>query len=436
MDHIALSELSVIIGKTLTDHLSPSYWVVAEIGDLKVNQKGHCYLELIEKEGDEIKSKIRGTIWSFTYRKLGAWFERFTGEPLREGLKILFNATVQFHPIYGLSLNIRDIDAQFTLGERVKRRFEVIDRLKEEGVFDMNRETTLPLVPQYVAVISSPTAAGWEDFTNQLWNNENGYQFKTDLYPATMQGSEASRSIIEAMLKVHEQIDQYDMLVLIRGGGASSDLDCFDSYDLSSHLAQFPIPVITGIGHERDETVADLVAHTKLKTPTAVAEFLISGMNAFEEKLRMALDRMIAKISHFQQMENNRLERITRQVSQAHAFQISRRTSELDNLRHKLVLRLDLQLERLAYRLDNTRGRLTKSANEFVERHSKILDRHENSVHLLDPQKVFRRGYTLTLIGDQLLRDVKKLNEGASIRTLDASREIDSTITEIKNKGK
>jgi exodeoxyribonuclease VII large subunit len=277
MEHLSLYELNKKISEALANNLEPSYWVVAEIGQIQTNRKGHCYLELVEKEDDQIKAKTRATIWSYTYRNLSTWFEGITGQSLKAGMKILFNATIQYHEIYGFSLNIRDIDAQYTLGERAKKRQEIIERLREDGVFEMNKELRLPTVPQNIAVISSETAAGFGDFMDQIVGNDYGYEVEIELFNAVMQGEEAASSIIDAMHQVFENIGNYDLLVIIRGGGATLDLDCFDNYDLGSHVAQFPIPVITGIGHERDETITDMVAHTKMKTPTAVAEFIISG---------------------------------------------------------------------------------------------------------------------------------------------------------------
>ena len=256
MNNLTLSDLNKIIRDCLDANLDPSYWVIAEISEMKTNQKGHCYLELVEKKDDDILAKARATIWSYTYRNLSMWFETTTGESLKPGLKILANVSVSFHEIYGLSLNIRDIDASFTIGERSRRRQEVINKLKEDGVFDMNREIPLPLVPQRVAIISSPTAAGYQDFTDQLRQNEFGYGFSITLFKALVQGKEAESSINNALHSIFKHTAKYDIVVLIRGGGAAVDLECFDSYNVASHIAQFPLPVITGIGHEKDETIA------------------------------------------------------------------------------------------------------------------------------------------------------------------------------------
>jgi exodeoxyribonuclease VII large subunit len=269
--------ISLHIQKTLKDNLEPSYWVVGEIGAMNVNQKGHCYLELVETKEDKLIAKSRATIWSYTYSNLSTWFQGITGQPLSEGMKILANVKVSFHELYGFSLNIQDIDANYTLGEKERLKQEVINKLIADGVYEMNKELSLPVVPQQVAVISSPTAAGYGDFITHVDNNNYAYRIHTHLFPAIMQGDEAPSSIIKALLEI-SATDVFDLVVLIRGGGSQLDLECFNDYDLCSHLAQFPLPVVTGIGHERDETIADMVAHTRQKTPTAVAEFIVQDL--------------------------------------------------------------------------------------------------------------------------------------------------------------
>jgi len=290
-----LLELNLLVRNTLDSNLEPSYWVIAEIGDIRINQKGHCYLELVQNEGDEIVAKSRATIWSSTYQNLKPFFESITGQPLKQGLKVMVNVGVQFHELYGFSLNIRDIDPRFTLGEKARIRQETIKRLVEEGLYDLNKSKFLAIVPQNLAVISSPTAAGYGDFINHLANNPNGYQFSYKLFKALMQGNEAEESIIQAIERIKINIQDFDALVIIRGGGSQVDLDCFDSYNLTSKIASMSIPVITGIGHERDETISDLVAHTSLKTPTAVSDFLINAIVQFESSLDQWLSRIKVK---------------------------------------------------------------------------------------------------------------------------------------------
>ncbi|MCA1760550.1 MAG: exodeoxyribonuclease VII large subunit, partial [Bacteroidales bacterium] len=282
---LTLFELNQWIKDALSSSIPGTVWVVAEISELKENRTGHCYLELVEKEGNEITARARATIWSYTYRILKPYFETTTGQFFTHGIKVLVQVSVEYHPAYGLSLNIKDIDPAYTVGDMALQRKEIIERLQNEGVFEMNKELELPLVPQKIAVISSKTAAGYQDFMNQLESNPPGIKFYTHLFEAYMQGGEAVPSIMAALDRIFEYDDFFDAVAIIRGGGATADLSSFDNYDLAFHITQFPLLVVTGIGHEKDDTIIDLVAHTRMKTPTAVAEFFISGAERFYERL-------------------------------------------------------------------------------------------------------------------------------------------------------
>ncbi|MDH5603595.1 MAG: exodeoxyribonuclease VII large subunit, partial [Cyclobacteriaceae bacterium] len=282
---LSLLELSRLIKSTIEQNVGGPYWVVAEIGDLKVNQNGHCYLELVEKENNQVLAKARATIWANVYMRLAPYFAQASGERLKPGLKILCQVKPGFHEVFGLSLNILSIDPKYTVGERAKRREQIIKQLTEEGLVTLNKQLTWPLVPNRIAVISSETAAGYQDFMHQLQSNRYGYSYTTTLFQAIMQGDGAVSSISMALEEIRSQANQYDVLAILRGGGSSLDLDCFDSYELAKELAHFPLPVLTGIGHDKDSTVIDIVAYQSLKTPTALAEFLIQSVMQFEELL-------------------------------------------------------------------------------------------------------------------------------------------------------
>lgn len=417
MEHLSLFDLNSRIKDCLKKNLEESYWVVAEIGEMRLNQKGHCYMELVEKKDDEILAKNKATIWSYTYRNLSGWFESLTGQTLKPGLKILSNIVVTYHEVYGLSLNIKDIDANYTLGERAKKRLEILNRLKKDGIYEMNKELPLPLVPQRIAVIASSTSAGYLDFITQLENNTSGYLFKSSLYQAIMQGSEAEESIIKAILEVNAQIDKYDLLVIIRGGGATLDLECFDTYGLASHIAQFPIPVITGIGHERDETIADIVANTSLKTPTAVAEFLISGIKEYDE----VIDSLYAQI--FEYVENILKEHRTHlEYLSKHIKYISENTLKAYSL-HLSVLSSGIQsaangrktvLETL---LLNYVQSLKLNSNRYLNLKNKDLQNIAGSIELIDPKKVLKRGYSIVRKGNKIMKSAQDLKAGDVIES-------------------
>lgn len=280
---ITLLELNEIVGFAIRKQFPDSCWVTAELNEVRVGVGGHCYLEFVEKGGrsNVPVAKARGVIWANNYRNISRKFEELTGMSISVGLKVMVNVSVEFHELYGYSLNVLDIDPSYTLGDMFMRRQEIIRRLEEEGVIGMNRELDFPPVPQRAAVISSPTAAGYGDFMSQLENNSYGIRFHTTLFPAVMQGENVEKSIISALDKIYGQADNFDVVVIIRGGGASSDLSGFDTYNLAFHCTQFPLPVISGIGHERDRTVLDEVANVSVKTPTAAAQYLITAANDF-----------------------------------------------------------------------------------------------------------------------------------------------------------
>lgn len=411
MEHLSLFGLNKLIKDTLDSQLEASYWVVAEIGEMRTTQNGHCYLELVEKDDERVIAKIRGTIWSYTYRNLSTWFQGITGQALQPGLKILCNVAVQFHELYSMSVNIKDIDANFTLGERAQRRKKIIEQLISDGVYDMNREHQLPVVPQRIAVISSPTAAGFGDFMDQLSNNNYGYAFQIKLFKALMQGEKACGSIVEAMLQIDNCIESFDALVIIRGGGSQIDLDCFDDYELASHIAQFPLPVITGIGHERDETIADLVAHTRMKTPTAVAEFLISGIRAYEEQL----DDHYARIYHH-----------TTAV-------LNLQTQKLSTLGYHLKAISREKTTKATYKTDLLKDQLRRVSKDFISAREKQLDMAEKSLDLLDPQTILRRGYSITTINGKSLEKCT-IMPGDKLTTETADKIITSKIEQQKDK--
>lgn len=434
MEHLSLLQLNEYIGEVLKKGLEPSYWIVAEISELRVTQKGHCYLELVEKEEDQIRAKIRATIWSFTYRNLSVWFRRFTGKDLQPGMKIRFNATVQYHEVFGLSLNIKDIDAQFTLGERAKRRNETVARLKDDGVYDMNKELDLPVAPQNIAVISSSTAAGYGDFINQLKHNIYGYQFNIRFFEALMQGEQAEASIISAMHRVFEQMEDFDLLVIIRGGGASLDLDCYDSYELSSHIAQFPIPVVTGIGHERDETVADEVAHTRLKTPTAVAEFLISGLRAFEDQLDIQFEKISRYVDAFLQEAVSDLERLVRTLFRNSGSLLHRSEKILTQHEYRLAFETTRFLEFKELILEKLKENIRQLPDKAMSLEIQRIKQLERTVKILDPQQVLKRGYTVTTSNGVLLKNLPGLKEGAELITTAIDKTVVSQVKNIKPK--
>ena len=471
---LSLSELNKLIKSHLDDAFPNLFWIKAEISELNINRTGHCYLELVEADENtkEITARCRATIWSYTFRMLKPYFETTTGQAFSNGLKVLINAKVEYHPVFGLSLNIRDIDPSYTLGDMARKRREIILQLEEDGVIDMNKELELPLVPQRVAIISSPTAAGLQDFQNQLANNPYQIQFYTKLFPAIMQGTEAAASIILAMEQVYQYESFFDVVVIIRGGGAQIDLASFDHYELAYHVAQFPMPVITGIGHDKDETAVDLVAHTKLKTPTAVAEFLISRAAAFERTLDELKNRFVEQVEERLQLENEYLQQSVQQLKQGvrnivsdeskhfeltalkleksvPAF-ISSKKQQLQQHKHLIeksgLGHVNEQKHQLTRKFDNLhffmqrqfrikKNQLNQTQHNFkirlenkLEIQNNKLTNFEEKIRLIDPKRVLKRGYSLTYKNGQLVKSINQVQIGDELINQFADGKVESKI--------
>ncbi len=454
-NHLSLFELNEQIKEHLNDAFPTTLWVIAEISEIRTVRSGHCYLELIEKDdaGDQVKAKARATIWAFTYRMLKPYFETTTKQELTAGLKVLIRVSVEFQEVYGYSLNIKDIDPNFTLGDIARRKMEVIRQLEEDGVIDMNKELELTDVPQKLAVISSPTAAGYEDFVDQLENNTEGYKIYHKLFPAIMQGDEAEDSIIQALERIYEYEDFFDAVIIIRGGGSSSDLMCFDNYMLAINIAQFPLPVLTGIGHERDESVADMVAHTRLKTPTAVAEYIIEHFERFNAYLHDLKDQFIDETKTLISNEKRRLEVaalkfhpvVTKSLSNYKQFNIEAgqrldfavkgyfdkqqlffsRTKESLNYLTKKIIRNGFS------NLDFSSKQLSIEVSAFLKSQHQQLKLLDRTIKLSDPKKLLKKGYSISKINDQLIKDADQVKVGDEMQTLTHNGKIISRIEKI-----
>ena len=375
--HITLSELQRHIKQALESALPLPVWVAAEVSELKVNYSGHCYMELVEKSeptkgGTAIpRAQARAVIWRSQYAMLSSYFEAETGSRLAVGMKILAKVMVSYHELYGLSLQIIDLDASYTLGEVERQKQMTIAQLQSDGVWDMNREVELPLLTQRIAVVSSSAAAGYRDFCNEL--REGGYAFRLTLFDAVVQGQAAEESICRALADVAQRQEEFDAVVLIRGGGSASDLSCFNSYRLCSYVAQFPLPVITGIGHDKDTSVADMVAHTPLKTPTAVAAWLTERMAQQDGWMEEAAMRLAEAATRATQREQLRLERMTGEV-----------------------VRLGgTYCERAQARLAMLREQLSAEVARFIDRRQMFLATAEGVVEGRKPDNILRMGFAV-----------------------------------------
>lgn len=474
----SLFDLQRQIKGCLDDAFALPVWVKAEISEMTVNRSGHCYLDLIETEAgtDNVIARCRATIWSYTFRMLKPYFETTTGQIFSEGLKILIQAKVEYHEVFGFSLNIRDIDPVYTLGDMARQRREIIRKLQEDGVFEMNKELELPLVPQRIAIISSPTAAGLQDFLDQLHNNAQKFVFYTRLFAATMQGNDAPRSIMNALDLIYEYENMFDAVVIIRGGGAQIDLACFDHYELAFHIAQFPLPVITGIGHDKDDTVIDMVAHTRMKTPTAVAEFLISGALQFAQQLNELETHFIELVNDQLEANNERLMDAADQLSLLVNQYVSKQTNRLEiagiqlkNQTESFLKNQQNELKKLTVDAKNSTSRFITLQNHFLEQsvqglnytfrkkilktenkleqvqqllkirtigiirnERKNLDQIGEKLRLIDPQNILKRGYSLTLLNGKILKSVEQVKPGDRLETKLGEGTVESTVEKIK----
>jgi len=452
---LTLFELNKTVQLVINDSFPKSYWVIAEISEIKVNYKGHCYLELIEKDQgtENLIAKARAIIWSNTFKMLKPYFESTTGHELSTGLKILVYVSVEFHELYGYSLNIKDIDPCYTLGDLAKKRLETLKRLENEGVINMNKELSLPSVPQKIAIISSETAAGFGDFIDQIENNIFHYKFYVKLFPALMQGKEAEESIIGALNKICKYEDFFDAVVIIRGGGSQSDLSCFNNYWLAYHITQFPLPVITGIGHEQDESIVDIVAHTKMKTPTAVAEFLISKISEFDSYLVNLQNNFAENVNSLILEKKSTLNFVSHKFSPLVKSKLTKKESELNILFHQFEISaknyfaskhqlLNNQFSNIIYSAENCINQKKQEftsiykiinlvKNSFFNRKKNQIEIFEKTLKYLKPENILKRGYSLTLVNGIIVKFADQLKKNDIIESRLSKGIVESKVRKV-----
>lgn len=451
---ISLSQLQALIRRGIDNAHPLPYWVTAEISELKVNYSGHCYLELVEKGGENHvpKAKVSAVIWRSSYPMIASYFQSMTGQELGAGLKVLVKAVVAYHELYGLSLQVTDIDPAYTLGDMAQQRQQTILRLQQDGVFDMNREQPLPAVIQRIAVVSSRNAAGYQDFMKEI--SASRYRFGITLFDAFMQGAEAEESIVRALGEVADRADRFDALVVIRGGGSQSDLGCFNSYRLCCYLAQFPLPVLAGIGHDKDQSVADLVAAVSLKTPTAVAVYLKDGMARFDEGLdaldealrdeaeavfqrqrdrlrtaAFALDRIATQGTQSVRM---RLEQLRGTLRHAAANALRRREDRAVALQEQLRQSARFAFSNGNFRIDNFSAMLRHRSREYLASRAKALSLLGDLAATHDPKRILDMGFAVVRSAAGTVTDATCLQPGDSVEIVMRRRTIEAKIDKIK----
>ena len=431
---IDLLILQELIKGALEDSFDRQLWVRAEIWDISVNASGHCYLTLVEKDEatTNIVAKAQAIIWASTFRVLRPYFETATGEKLQAGMKVLLQVRVQYSLLYGLSLIVSNIDPNYTVGSTALERQKILDRLEKEGMMDMNRTLPLPDLPRRFAVISAETAAGYGDFMNHLHNNGFGYKFHTELFQAPMQGSDAPAGIIAALDKIAERSTDFDAVLIIRGGGSNFDLACFDDYDLAVNIAQYPLPVLTAIGHERDTHVADLIAHTYLKTPTALADFFVDIFAAEEQMVDSLATRMLMALKGKRAEAVTTVDRLLSRATGSVLMRIQRERRAVEMLLSKAAAGILSDLQIAQGRIDMLLLRAANSAAGRLQAENHKIELLELRLSALNPMCILEKGFAIPLKKGQKVDSACQLTAGDGITVIFKDGKADCEVKNVK----
>ena len=429
MKTVTLFELNNLVREVISSTLSEEYWVEAELSEVH-EVRGHCYMELIQKElfSNTPVAKASAKCWKSKWTLLREKFEKVTREGLKPGMKVLLKVYADFHEAYGFAWIVTDINPEFTMGDMARKRQEIIDTLKREGVFELQKELVLPQFAQRIAVISSENAAGYGDFCHQLADNPQQLKFYTCLFPAVMQGEGVEKSVIAALNSINENIEKFDAVVIIRGGGATSDLSGFDTLRLAENVANFPIPIITGIGHDRDESIVDMVAHTKVKTPTAAAALLIDHLNLVLERLLDAQAELIAAVRHRNELEQARIVRMSEKIPVLFSLVKTRQEQRIERHLANITTALNDKLSREHHRLSLIESQLAPTLSQQLTRENYRLQLLQQRLEALNPQRLLQRGYSITLCKGKVVKDAQQLKAGDEIETKLANGKITSII--------
>ena len=411
-ESLSLKDFLASVKGVLADAYAETYWVRAEISEMRENANGNCYLVLVDKGSSErlIEAKVSAIIWQNIYKLMKPFFFAETQRTLCPGMKVLVAVNLTFHEVYGMQLVIRDIDPSFTIGDMARKRQETINQLKKDGVWDMNRQVEFPTPARRIAVISSGTAAGYGDFCDQLLADGNRFGFAPKLFPAVMQGDQTARSIINALDKIYEEIDHFDVVVIIRGGGATTDMAAFDEYNLACNVANFPLPILTGIGHDRDESVVDMVAAIRCKTPTAVAAFLVETMMDLEAELTAVSNGIILALRK----------------------RLSDEEHEVEHLSHAMAGACRLSLQTASQQIGLYSVRLSSAIRTCLVEESHRLEMMEKSLSLVSPEAILKKGYSLTMCGGKVVSSVSGLRKGDAITTYLRDGKVESVINKCE----
>ena len=430
---LSLYELNSIVASVIDIDMSGDYWVVAEISELR-EVRGHCYMELVEK--DELSNtpiaKSSAKCWASRWSMLRPMFERITGQRLHAGMKVMLSVHAQFHAAYGFSWIVSDINPEYTMGDLARRRQQIVAQLKAEGVFDLQRELTLPLFAQRIAVVSSDGAAGYGDFCRQLADNSAHYIYKVELFEATMQGEAVEHSVIAALNRIYSRHDDFDVVVIIRGGGATSDLSGFDTLALAENVANFPLPVITGIGHDRDESILDMVAHTRVKTPTAAAQLLVDNLARTESMIDAARQSIVDSTQRRMQHERVRMESLSARIPMMFSLVKTKEVARVDMLSRRIEVATQRRIATALMQIDNLQAKLQAAVNRQLVDARHRLQLIEQRVEAVNPERLLQRGYSITTYNGHAVRNAAELPEGAVVETRVEKGKFTSVVTKNK----
>lgn len=426
---LSLFELNSLVADVINTTMSRSYWVEAELSEVREN-RGHCYMELIEKnENSNVPiARASAKCWSNIWSAIKPYFIRITGQQIRAGMKVMLQVHAQFHPQYGFSWIVDDINPEYTMGDMMRKRQEIIRQLKEEGVYDLQKELSLPLFAQRIAVISSATAAGYGDFCNQLESNELGLYFHVELFPAIMQGDNVESSIIASLNHINNREEEFDCVVIIRGGGATADLSGFDTLGLAENVANFPLPIITGIGHERDESILDMVSYRRVKTPTAAAAYLINHLTSTLIRVENAQSTIIDYVKKALEIENMRIKHIGAQIPVLFSIVRTKQEARLESLFQRLFTAFKELMKQSDFLLLSLQQRVQPAVRGRLSSEHHRLDVLEHRARLLDPTLLLKRGYSITLHNGKAIHNANDLKIGDTITTLLEIGQIESKV--------
>ncbi len=426
---LTLFELNSLVRDALETTLDSPFWVEAELSEVR-EVRGHCYMELVQKDIFSATPIARASAkcWKQRWQVLRPKFEGVAGQPLRAGMKVMLQVAASFHEAYGFAWIVQDIDPTYTIGDMARKRLEIIRQLRQEGVFDMQKDLSIPMFAQRVAVISSESAAGYGDFRSQLSNNDYGFKFYPRLFAAVMQGERVEQSVVAALNEINRHVDDFDVVVIIRGGGATADLSGFDTLELAENVANFPLPIITGIGHERDESVLDMVSNTHVKTPTAAAAVLVDNLVAALSCINDCERRVATRVKQVMDRERGRLDRSAECVPMLFSLVKTRQEARLDRLLARMVALVNHNVSTAGHRLQLASANLLPLVERRLERANNELGRLEFRVKALDPQLVLRRGYSITLLGNKAVRHAGQLKRGDHIVTRLESGSVKSVV--------